>query len=150
AFVDEYRAVSIAVIGNADRISTVDNRAGELLRRRGSGVQIDVATIRLASDAAHLEAKLLEEPRRDGGRGAISAVDDQTRTVERFDVGQNRPQMREIFSAVVDLFDVSCLARRKIPRRVRDNRLDVLLQLLGELFAVPREHLDAVVLERVV
>src|SRR6185369_6415433 len=69
AFVDEYRAVSIAVIGNADRISTVDNRAGELLRRRGSGVQIDVATIRLASDAAHLEAKLLEEPRRDGGRG---------------------------------------------------------------------------------
>ena len=79
--------------------------ARELLRRRRAAAQIDVAAVGLAADAARVEAKLLEQPRRDRRRGAVGAVDDEAHAPQRVRVRQDRAEMREIFSPVVDLFD---------------------------------------------
>ena len=56
----------------------------------------------------------------------------------------------------IALDQIRAAARRRrlavgdVPRRVGDDRLDLALDALGELLAAPREHLDAVVLERIV
>src|SRR5207244_13547934 len=56
--VDEDRAVAVAVVGNAERIAAVDDRARELPGCRRSDFQVDVAAVRLAPDAPHLEPQL--------------------------------------------------------------------------------------------
>ena len=58
--------------------------------------------------------------------------------------------MIEIGADQIDVRHRSRVAALRVPRRIRDDGLDLALDALGELLAFAREHLDAVVLVRIV
>ena len=65
-------------------------------------------------------------------------------------IRQRQPRMRDVGVDDVGALDRHVCGAADAPAPVGDDRFDLPLERLGELLAAPREHLDAVVLERIV
>ena len=78
---------------------------------------------------------------------SIASLNPRERVAAR---GSTRAQVIEIRADEIGARHVRRLAVARLPRRVGDDRFDLALDPLGELLAAAGEHLDAVVLERIV
>ena len=105
----------------------------------------------LAADRGDVEAEALEHAAARRGRSRRSRSR-WPACARAPGTGRPSPSSRARDTASVSSMNGTGLgrARRLLPRRVGDDGLDFGLELLGELLARAREHLDAVVLERVV
>jgi hypothetical protein len=91
-----------------------------------------------------------EKPGRHGGRRPIGAIDDELRAGQGPRVIELIAKMRQVGLGAVDLRNRGRVVPIHVPRRSGDDGLDLPLEILGELVAGAGEHLDAVVLIRVV
>src|SRR5262245_31879560 len=148
--IDEDGAVAVAVERHAHPAPVLPHRRGEPLRMRGSAIEVDVPAVGLVADDRDVVAQLAKQPRRHGGRRAVRRVDGHLEAAEAGGIGKREPRVCQ-----VGVDDVGPVDRREagsgyLPAGVADDRLDLPLERLGELFTAAREDLDAVVLEGIV
>ena len=103
----------------------------------------------LGPDHPQVEAQLAEQPRRRGRRGAIGAVEGQPRARQRPGSAEHLARVSEIGVHQILADDRSRVAADG-EAGIGDQGFDGALVRLVELLAAAREHLDAVVLERIV
>ena len=113
-------------------------------------LQIDVPAVGGGADDIDIEAEIRKQLRRDAERGAVGAIDDEACAPQRRWIGQQVLQVREIRRRQVAGLHGWRRAVVQRPRRVCDFRFYPPLELFRELLTAAREHLDAVVLERIV
>ena len=150
ALIDEDRAVSIAVEGHAECETPFDDDRRQALRMSGPTIEVDVAAVRFVPDGRDVEAELAEDARRHGRRGAVGTIDTDPRAPQPACVSHDRFEMGHIPIHEALAGDRIGLALRHGPRGIRHNRLDVALEIVGELFTGAGKDLDAVVFERIV
>ena len=149
-FVHEDRAVSIAVECHTKRETLFDNERRQALRMRGAALEIDVAAIRFVPDGRNVESELAENAWRHARGRAVRTIETDARTTQAPCVGDDRLEMLDVPIHEALAGDRVRLAFRHGPRRICHDRFDVALEVIGELFAGAREHLDAVVFEGIV
>jgi hypothetical protein len=148
--IDENRTIAIAIEGHAHLRADGGDRFRQALRMRRPTVQVDVAPIRIVADDGDVEAEAAEQRRTHSRRRAVRTVDDHLHPGECRRVRQDGAEMMQVAAHQIGVRHGRWLTGPRIPRAVGDDRLDFALHTLGELFAPAREHLDAVVLERIV
>ena len=116
---------------------------------RRSAAEIDVAAVRFVVDDDRLDAEAREQPRRHRRRRAVRAVDGELERAERGDFGKHDAEVTEIRLDALHRRQWTRVADGRQPGLVRHDGFDVPLHLFGELLACAREHLDAVVFERI-
>ena len=97
-----------------------------------------------------VEAQVLEELRRNGRRRPIGRVDRDLRAGKALRIRKREARVRHVLVDDVGVVEARRGRGGHRPIRPRHDRLDFALERLGELLALAREHLDAVVLERIV
>ena len=148
--IDEDGAIAVAVEGHAQLTAAAHDMRSQRLRVGRSAEQIDVAAVRFVADDDGADPERLEQPGRDRRRGAVGAVDPQHQTAQAAGFRKHPAQMVEIGLDQVGAGNRRRLAVHHRPRRVGDDRFDFPLHPFGEFLAPAGEHLDAVVLERIV
>ncbi len=147
-------AVGVAVVRDAEVRAVLDDRGLELVQVGRAAAVVDVEAVRLGADRDDLGAGPGERLRRDPRGRAVRFVQDDLQPVEP--VGQHREQVGDVLLEALrvrphapDAGARRTLPRLAVPVRVVD-RLDPVLQLVGEFVAAAREELDAVVRHGVV
>ena len=80
ALVDEDGAVAVAVEGDAEPVAARRRRAAtSRSRMRRPAREVDVPAVGRVADDVTSKPELAEQPRRDGGRGAVGAIDGDAR-----------------------------------------------------------------------
>ncbi len=147
-------AVGVAVVRDAQVGAVLDDGGAQQVQVGGAAAVVDVQAVRVRADGDDLGAGPCERLGRDPGGGAVRLVQDDLEAVEP--VGQDADEVGDVpveaLRVVGDPADAG--AGRAVPRRTGAvllvDRLDPVLQLVGELVAAAREELDAVVGHRVV
>ena len=148
--VDRQAAVRVAVKGDAKIIPAVLHRGAQGLKMRRAAALVDVDAVRLVIQILHLQRETAEQiPRRGRGR-AVRAVDEHAQGLQILHGGG---QVVEIIlrreAAGHDLADLAVRLDGQLTL-AQDQLLDARLERVAELEALGREHLDAVVLVRIV
>jgi len=117
---------------------------------RRPALQVDVVAVRLIGNDDDLDAQSHEQLRRDRRRGAVGAINRQLEGTERCDFGEHHPQVIEVRLNAFFRRHRARFAAGGGPGGVGQDRLDVLLDGLGELLPAAGEQLDAVVFEWIV
>ena len=115
-----------------------------------AAAQVDVAAIGLVTHHQRFEAQIAEQPGRHRRRGAVGAIDHQLESTGHGHAGEHHLQMTEIGRDEVGALDRHGITAGGLPAAVGDDLFDPALDGLRELFTASREHLDAVVFERIV
>ncbi len=121
------------------------------LGMRRAAVEVDVAAVGLLRSG-----RAASKPRSANSLGATVVVAPLAQSIAscapagRFGVRKREARVREVRVDEFGVVDSAPRPSRAPPSRVGDDRLDLALERLGELLAPAREHLDAVVLERIV
>ena len=116
---------------------------------RRAAIEVDVPAVGIVPEQVHVEPKLGEQP---GATVVVAPLAVSTTILNRprrCGSGNARRACARYASATSSF--ATRLGRcRHRPSVRRDDRFHFALQRLGELLTVPREHLDAVVLKRIV
>ena len=128
-----------------------EHLALQRLRVGCAAAVVDVGTGRRDAERDHVGAELVEDVRCSVISGAVGAVDDDAHAaqVER----ARKAALAELDVPARRVFDAAGAAefrRRHAAERLAELRLDRCLDVVGQLVAVGREELDAVVLVRIV
>ena len=146
--VDGETAVGIAVKGHADVGLLAQHQRLEMIEVGGADTVVDVEAVRLGAGKDALAAKAAEYP---AGRFARSTVGAVKHDAQPRQVGV---QLTDDMLHIVDRSDLAAGDAADIvitfTAAVFDLRLDLILDIVGQLEAVAIENLDAVVLHRVV
>ena len=146
--------VAVAVQGEPDVRAQLLHPGGHHLRVQRPAARVDIGAVRLAADAGHPRTQFGKHVRRDLVGGAVGAVEDNVEVVEHVVLGKGVLQGDDVAAGrVLDARGPAHLLGHGPERRHllrEDEVLDVRLHLVGQLEAVGREDLDAVVLEGVV
>lgn len=147
--VDGEHAVAVPVESEADVVLTVAHARDERLEVRRPAAVVDVAAVRLVADDVHVRAEAAEDLRRHAIGGPVRAVEQDTAPlqVERLEARVQRAEI--VLLRAVQRADAADPVRRR-GDVVVEACLDRGLRVVGELEAVRREELDAVVGERIV
>ena len=148
--IDQDGAVAVAVERHTDTARLLDHRALQVLRMRRAAIEIDVAAVGRRAQQVDVEAQLLEQPRRHRRRRAVRGVDGDPEAAEPLRLRQRQAGVRDVGVDDVSAFDRNVRGAADAPALVGDDRFDLALERFAELLAAPGEHLDAVVLERIV
>ena len=142
--VDREHAVAVPVEGDAEVQTGLCDSLLQSPEIGGAAAQVDVRSVRLVADGDDLRAQLLERPRSEAGVGAVRAVDPDP------EAGQVRPEALDDVLEVAVGRDADPVDLAAADRGSVEERLDLLLGLVGQLLPVAVEELDAVELRRVV
>src|SRR3954471_2931087 len=115
-----------------------------------AAAQVDVAPVRLLADDDRLETETREKLRRHGRGRAVGTIDRKDESLESSGLRKDGSQMIEVGTGQIDRAHWPGLAAARLPGGIGKDRFDGALIALGELLAFAREHLDAVVFERIV
>ena len=154
--VGQDQAIGVAVQRDAQRGARLAHLLGQLLGVQRAALVVDVAAVRPDVQLDDVGAQLLKHLRRDLVRGAVRAVDDHLHAVQRVLLGEHLLQELDVAPGrVLDahrLADgVRLGARAGVPGGdALHAAFQLGLDLVGQLEAVGREDLDAVVLVGVV
>ena len=148
--VHEDRAIAVAVECHAHGAAARHDGLGQTFGMRRAAVKVDVAAVGPVPDRNRLEAEAVEQLGGDSRRRPVGAVDGNREPVDGGRLGEHEAQMTEIGIDKVGARDVARGTRTRGPGGVGHDGLDLALDHFGEFFASAREHLDAVVLVRVV
>jgi hypothetical protein len=141
ARVDEDGAVTVAVVGDAKTVLSLGDDRGELLGGRRAAVQVDVSTVGFAASGSHVETEILKQPGSHGRCCSVGAIDSDAHASETRRLRQDAFQVGTVVVPIVDLLDDLRVANRRRPRLVVHDRLDVLLERLGEFSPAPEKTL---------
>ncbi len=147
-------AVGVTVVRDTEVRAVLDDRGLQLVQVGRAAAVVDVEAVRLGADRDDLRARPGERLRRDPRGRAVRFVQDDLQPVEP--VGQHRQQVGDVLleALVVRPHAPDTGARRPLPRLTVPvrlvHRLDLVLQLVGELVTAAGEELDAVVRHGVV
>ena len=151
--IDEDRAIAVAVERHAHAVAAARARArARLLRMRRAAIQVDVAAVGLVADARRRRSRA-----RWNSRGATVVVAPFARVDRDLERGRAAPgraapaaraRCRRRSTSVRSTGGSA--AAGDLPARSAMIASTCALERLGELLAAAREHLDAVVLERIV
>ena len=148
--VDGQAAVRIPVVSDTKLAASLDDGSLQGLGVRRTGVQVDVAAVRLGVDNGDVGAKLTENGRPQLGGGAVRTVD---RDLHAAQVGANSPhEMREVgilSPRVIGVDLTDAIAGGALPLRIHEG-LNLILNGIGELVTAVREELNAVIGHRIV
>ena len=149
--VGEDRAVGVAVEREADHGVRTGHQLAYPVGVESPAVAVDVRAVRLSVDDRDSRSEFGEEMRGDVGRRSVRAVDGDADAVEP--VGERPLEVLDIAvgeeGRAVHPADPQSLGERQLVEPA-DLRLDLGLDVIGELMAVRAEELDAVVAHRVV
>ncbi|MEZ5420972.1 MAG: hypothetical protein R2708_27030 [Vicinamibacterales bacterium] len=127
-----------------------DHRRLQGVHRGRAAALIDVAPVGRVADHLDVEPERREQGRCDGGGGAVGAVDDDAGAGQRTGVVEDLAQVGDVVGRQLGIRGRCDGPVRHLPRLVADDLLDLPFLRFRELLAGAREHLDAVVVERVV
>ena len=143
--VDREHAVAVAVEGDAEVVTALGHDTSQEREVRRPAADVDVLPVGVGTDREDLGPELLEGFRRDARVGAVRAIDGDAEAAEV------APEALDDVLEVAVGRDADAVDRSGLFRRRRvEQRLDLLLGLVGQLAALGVEELDAVVLRRVV
>src|SRR5262249_54421837 len=153
ALVGDQNAGGIAVAPDAGVTAHLAHLAAQSLRRGRAAVAVDVEPVGLDANRDHLGAELPERLRCDLVGGAMSAIDHHPQALEAHAARQRA--LGEFDVAALLVLDAPGTADFGALGQVLgqvgiDQRLDLVLDLVGELVAVRTEQLDAVVVKPLV
>ena len=146
-------AVGVAVERDADVGAHLRDLGAERLRRGRAAFAVDVEAVGLDPDRDHVGAELPQRLRHHPVGGAVGAIDHDAQPVETERARQRA--LGEFDVAVVHAVDALGAAEigalgELLGQVGIDQRLDLVLDLVGELVAVGPEQLDAVVVVGIV
>ncbi len=142
--IHEDGAVTIAVEGNTHAMAVLAHQCTQALGMRGPDVQIDVAPVRLVADDRNLEAELAEQPRGNGGRGAVGRIDGEAEPLpltarvaldQAARIRKRQPGVRDVGVRDIRAIHRGQPAGGHLPARISDDRFHLLLELVRELLA---------------
>ena len=147
ARVREQRPVGVAVVRHTRVRPHANDLGGDDLRMQRTAPDVDVVAVRPIEDRVHDGTQASKDLRREPRRRAVRAVDDERHPVERA-VGRRHQMLQVPLPPHAVVGQAAELGDRH--GRFGEHRLDLVLQVVGQLHPVAREELDAVVLGRVV
>ena len=144
--------VRVAVVRDTQVGAVLHHRRAQALQVRGAAVVVDVQAVGRRVDRDHIRARLLVRLGRDLRRRAVRAVHDDAQPLQP--VRGRGDQVVDVVLGTVDevVHPADPRAGRALPVRPGpgDLRLDLVLDLVGELVPTGGEELDAVVRHGVV
>ncbi len=147
-------AVGVAVVRDAEVGAVLDDGGPEQRQVRGAAAVVDVQAVRLGTDRDDLGPGPRESLGRDVGGGAVRLVQDDLQAVEP--IGEHSDEMGDVtveaLGVVADPAHAGAggTGPRLAGAVLLVDRLDAVLQLVGELVAAAGEELDTVVRHGVV
>ena len=145
--IGEQRPVGVAVERHARVGAQPDDLGGDHVRMERAAPDVDVVAVGVVEHRVHVGTEPAQQAGCELRRRAVRAVDHDRQALER-PLGRGHQMLQVAFAPDPVLAHPAGLARR--PGRFGQQRLDLVLELVGELRAVAREELDAVVLRRIV